>query len=646
MKRPTVKTSLILSLASIAVITGGLAFAAISGISTIFDRGSEVADRMLPSINQVRLMDKGMVDVRLSYARHIMSVTPEAMTAAEKDIKTYVDFQRELIRKQNEQFVRDAEEQKLIGEVTATLDAYVQHGEKVLALSRENKNDEAKAAFADELQKYGDASDQAIDTMVDHYVEQADAVHNEMKAEFDFIEVLIVSVSVLAMLITGAAMLFTVTGVANPIQRITRSMRGLADGDTDASIPYAGRTDEIGQMAGAVEVFRQAAITNKRLEAEAEENRRQAELDRIASQQRAEAEAAERMRVATSGLAAGLKRLASGDLSFQLDEAFAADFEELRRDFNQSVQQLSSTLQVIQHSVSTMDNGAREMANAAENLSKRTEQQAASLEETAAALDEITANVNSSTRRTEDARAVATQANQGAAKSAGVVASAEEAMRRIEGSSQQISNIIGVIDEIAFQTNLLALNAGVEAARAGEAGKGFAVVAQEVRELAQRSAQAAREIKGLIQNSSDEVENGVKLVRDTGVALQAISGFITEMNQHMDSIATAAKEQSIGLAEVNTAVNSMDQTTQQNAAMVEQSTAASSSLATETAKLRELIGQFRLAAGERAITTASRPLASAAPVTRPASRPQSAPAPKATYTRGNAALAVDDWEEF
>ncbi|WP_416798391.1 methyl-accepting chemotaxis protein [Ciceribacter azotifigens] len=645
MKRPTVKTSLILSLASIAVITSGLAFVAISGISGVFDRASEIADRALPSTNQVRLMDKGMVDIRLAYARHIMSLTPEAMAAVEEDIKTYVDFQRELIRKQNEQFITGTEEQKLIAEVTGTLDAYVQHGEQVLALSRENKNEEATAAFTNELQKYGDASDQAIDTMVDHYVEQADAVHHDMEARFDVIQVLMVSVSVLAMLIAGAAMLFTVAGVANPIQRITRSMRGLANGDTDAQIPYAGRSDEIGQMAGAVEIFRQAAITNKRLEAEAEENRRQAEIDRIAGQQRAEAEAAERMRIATSGLAAGLKRLASGDLSFELDEAFAADFEELRRDFNQSVRQLSSTLQVIQHSVSTMDSGAREMATAAENLSRRTEQQAASLEETAAALDEITANVNSSTRRTEDARTVAAQANQGAAKSAGVVASAEEAMRRIEGSSQQISNIIGVIDEIAFQTNLLALNAGVEAARAGEAGKGFAVVAQEVRELAQRSAQAAREIKGLIQNSSDEVENGVKLVRDTGVALEAISGFITEMNQHMDSIATAAKEQSIGLAEVNTAVNSMDQTTQQNAAMVEQSTAASSSLAMETAKLRELIGQFRLAAAERAVAPAAQP-AMAAPVSRPASRPQPAAAPKTAPVRGSTALAIDDWEEF
>ncbi|MBY5454359.1 methyl-accepting chemotaxis protein, partial [Rhizobium leguminosarum] len=155
-------------------------------------------------------------------------------------------------------------------------------------------------------------------------------------------------------------------------------------------------------------------------------------------------------------------------------------------------------------------------------------------------------------------------------------------------------NIISVIDEIAFQTNLLALNAGVEAARAGEAGKGFAVVAQEVRELAQRSASAAKEIKGLIHNSSKEVEGGVKLVRDTGQALKTIGGFITQINHHMDSIATSAKEQSIGLSEVNLAVNQMDQTTQQNAAMVEQSTAASASLAQEAQKLRELVSQFRL----------------------------------------------------
>jgi methyl-accepting chemotaxis protein len=189
------------------------------------------------------------------------------------------------------------------------------------------------------------------------------------------------------------------------------------------------------------------------------------------------------------------------------------------------------------------------------------------------------------------------QANQSAAQSARVVSHAEEAMRRIEASSKQISNIISVIDEIAFQTNLLALNAGVEAARAGEAGKGFAVVAQEVRELAQRSAKAAKEIKELIHNSSTEVTSGVTLVRDAGETLNTIAGFIAEINSHMDSIATSAREQSTGLAEINGAVNQMDQSTQQNAAMVEQSTAASNTLAGEAARLRSLVHQFKVEAG-------------------------------------------------
>ncbi|MGO6930061.1 methyl-accepting chemotaxis protein, partial [Rhizobium ruizarguesonis] len=367
-----------------------------------------------------------------------------------------------------------------------------------------------------------------------------------------------------------------------------------ADGDTGSEIPFADRADEIGSMAGAVEIFRQAAITNKRMTIEAEENRNRAEADRLAAQQQAEADASERLRIATSGLAAGLKRLAGGDLAFQLNETFAPDFEALRHDFNQSVNQLGATLRAISDSIGTIDEGTREISSGASDLAKRTEQQAASLEETAAALEEITANVSNSSKRTEETRTVATEANRSAGISAEVVSHAEEAMGRIETSSQQISNIISVIDEIAFQTNLLALNAGVEAARAGEAGKGFAVVAQEVRELAQRSASAAKEIKGLIQNSSKEVEGGVKLVRDTGQALKTIGGFITQINHHMDSIATSAKEQSIGLSEVNVAVNRMDQTTQQNATMVQQSTAASDSLAQEAQKLRELIAQFKL----------------------------------------------------
>jgi methyl-accepting chemotaxis protein I, serine sensor receptor len=355
-------------------------------------------------------------------------------------------------------------------------------------------------------------------------------------------------------------------------------------------------------MAGAVEVFRQNAINVARLEEEATVSRNQSEAARAAAQQKAEREA-DQLRFAKTTLGDGLKRLASGDISFQLSEKFAPEYEPLREDFNSSLKQLGATIGAVLETVGTIDNGTKEIASAAQDLSKRTEQQAALLEETAAAIEEITANVTTATKRTEEARVVASEANAGAQRSAMVVSEAEMAMRRIEDSSQQISNIIGVIDEIAFQTNLLALNAGVEAARAGEAGKGFAVVAREVRELAQRAAQAAKEIKGLIQKSSTEVEGGVKLVLETGLSLKTIGDHVARINLAMDAIAASAREQATGLAEINTAVNIMDQSTQQNAATVEQSTAAAASLSSEASRLRELVNQFQLA-GEASLTSA------------------------------------------
>ncbi|WP_457586527.1 methyl-accepting chemotaxis protein [Ensifer canadensis] len=474
--------------------------------------------------------------------------------------------------------------------------------------------------------------------------EKAEA-ETESAAMQQFAEKIALGAVLAAIAIIAATVFLVGRTISAPIVATTRSMTRLADGDTTSTIPYAGRKDEIGEMAGAVEIFRQAAIANQRLEAEAAQNRAHADAERVRLQEEAEAAAQARLRQATSGLAGGLQRLAAGDLAFQLSEPFAPDFEQLRHDLNSAVSRLGDALAAVADSSGSIDGGSREISESADDLSRRTEQQAASLEETAAALDEITANVTSSTRRAEEARVVAGEANSSAAKSGVVVASAVEAMRRIESSSGQISNIIGVIDEIAFQTNLLALNAGVEAARAGDAGKGFAVVAQEVRELAQRSAKAAKEIKELIRNSSVEVEGGVKLVRDTGEALKAIGGHVATINQHMDAIAISAREQSVGLGEVNTAVNQMDQVTQKNAAMVEEANAASAQLASEAGRLRELIARFTLPGRTNGATAASDLRAMARTMAAPTAPVRAASATR-PISHGNAAVAQDDWQEF
>ncbi|CAH0339529.1 PAS domain-containing methyl-accepting chemotaxis protein [Rhizobium sp. CECT 9324] len=347
--------------------------------------------------------------------------------------------------------------------------------------------------------------------------------------------------------------------------------------------------------------------------------------------------------LAVDTIGESLRKMAGGDVSFTLDRAFAPDFEPLRTNLNEALNQLGSTLGAVAKSTDQIDSGTREISHSAQDLSKRTEQQAASLEETAAALDQITVNVNNASKRADEARHSTQMADTSATRSGQIVAEAVGAMARIEQSSNQISNIIGVIDEIAFQTNLLALNAGVEAARAGEAGKGFAVVAQEVRELAQRSAQAAKEIKELIRNSSEEVKNGVKLVSETGEALKTIQENIVSVNDHMQAIASSAREQATGLSEVNSAVNQMDQVTQQNAAMVEESNAASATLAHETERLRQFIARFSLGhhyAGNTAkgSGTPVRHVSSASSGPRPAARPMA--------THGNAALKQDDWQEF
>ncbi|MCO6186474.1 methyl-accepting chemotaxis protein [Rhizobium sp. L1K21] len=450
--------------------------------------------------------------------------------------------------------------------------------------------------------------------------------------------VLVLTVCAILIYIHGQSIRKAVVGVRNAMEKI-------ASGNLQTAVPFVDRGDELGEIARTTEIFRDAAEEKGRLESEAEAARRRSESEKAVLDQE-KAAYQDQLAEAVRMLGDGLNKLANGDLAFSLDEPFHADFETLRQDMNKSVKKLAETMSMISTSMQTMTGSTEELTSGTSELAKRTESQAASVEETAAALDQITATVRTSQERTEEARRIAGEANKSTEHSSAIVSDAEHAMSRIESSSEKISSIIGVIEDIAFQTNLLALNAGVEAARAGEAGKGFAVVAQEVRELAQRSGTAAKEIKDLIENSSQEVNSGVQLVRQAGEALVTIGSLVRDINAHMENIATAAKEQTSGLAEINSAVNSIDQKTQENAAMVEETSAATALMAEETEKLRQIVYAFNL------------PGASAqATMLRQASRVMAAPtSPKASSSAGmkpapvkvasGGSSASDQWEEF
>jgi methyl-accepting chemotaxis protein len=368
------------------------------------------------------------------------------------------------------------------------------------------------------------------------------------------------------------------------------------------------------------------------------------------AEQAAQAKSAEAglQRVALDTLAGALSGLAQGDLTARLEAGLSGDFVKVRDDFNAAAQKLAQAMREVSQSTHNIQSGAQEVSQNSDELSQRTERQAANLEETVAALGEITQTLKNSAEGARHAAEVVATADRNAKEGAIVVKQAVAAMDAISRSAAEIGQIIGVIDEIAFQTNLLALNAGVEAARAGESGKGFAVVASEVRGLAQRSAEAAKEIKALISTSGTQVGAGVQLVADTGKALERIIAQVSEINSVVAQIASGAREQSSALQEVNTAINEMDKATQQNATMVEKSTASCHSLSKEAERLAQLVAQFRLETGRgaqiRGELQKAAPHAFAKPA-RPSVKSEPRPTrPKVVASGGG--RGSGDWNEF
>ena len=456
----------------------------------------------------------------------------------------------------------------------------------------------------------------------------------------------------IVLILIGSAIFGTAT-IARPLRKLAGLLQRMAKGE-NLEVIGAERKDEIGETARAVDGIKLMLAEKAHQEAElkaeqdkkAEEQRQKAEDERRRNAE-IQATAAEEQARAVKALADGLGKMSEGDLTIRLDAGFTEAYQQIRDDFNATIGKLRETIESIVGSTREVTNASAEISTSTTDLSQRTEEQAASLEETSASMEEIASTVKKNAENAQQANQSTGKARDVADRGGEVVAQAVSAMAQIEASSGKISDIIGVIDEIARQTNLLALNAAVEAARAGDAGRGFAVVASEVRTLAQRSSQAAKDIKDLITNSSGKVQEGVDLVNKAGASLKEIVEAIKEVAGLVADIAGASTEQASGVAEINKALAQMDEATQQNSALVEENAATAKALEQQAKAMDERISFFQLGAG--AATKADHGEAPRAKPTAAASpkRPAAATAAKpVVQMRTTGSAAIKDDEEF
>jgi methyl-accepting chemotaxis protein len=610
-------------------MAGVLAAAALLGVFAVRElwlvnsNAAEIRDNWLPSTRVLGDLNYAVTRVRSAQSTSLMqdpSASQEKQVARaqklEKNVQAALDKYLPMVSSE--------EERAMASRLQSAWAAY----QPMYATAQEKLKTEGRQAAAEyfigPMRDAFDTLNKAITDDIAINNAGGIAAADRSASTFNQAQIWIFAAIGLTLLLCAGATWLLTRCVSRPLVDITGAMGELASGRLTAHVPHADRRDEIGQLAEAMTTFK----------------------NQLAAAERAKAEQTE---IIVSSVGAGLDRLSKGDLSHRITADLIGPFRKLKDDFNATVSHLAEMVQKILATSNQITTGAGEISQAADDLSRRTEQQAASLEETAAALEEITATMKKTASNSREVDGALTTATTAAKEGGRVVESATTAMDAIAQSSREITDIIGVIDEIAFQTNLLALNAGVEAARAGEAGKGFAVVASEVRALAGRSGEAAKKIKALINTSGEHVAGGVKLVGESGQALKHIVDQVQQISALVSEMAGATEQQSSGIQQVNAAVGQMDQVTQQNAAMVEESTAASRNLAHETQVLQELVSFFQVETSSAAAIhqgpAQPRVKAQSTQLHPPAAPRRTAAAVPAAAAKSETAVQ-DDWTEF
>jgi methyl-accepting chemotaxis protein len=586
----------------------------LQAVGTLGGRLDVAAEHNVASLAGLGQIQEEVTQSRLMMGKHLLARDAAEAGGYAEELRARMaaaDSKLDAFRK----LVDSPEEQAIFDPVLVAWGEWKDEADKVLALPEDQRRTTGTDLFNGHMATVGKSVSTGLASDFSHNVAEAAAAAGVSREDVAAARTRLFALLGGVVALLGAIVTLLRARLSRPLGELTAAMDDMAAGDLDRVVPGTALSDEIGRMARALGAIKDSVSARTRAEAEA----------RAATQAQV-----------VESLAGALGRLKAGRLDCAIDAVFPADYEALRRDFNETVQTLATVIVNVTAAADSVTTGSTEIASAAADLSNRTNGQAGTIEETAASVRQLSASVGETAQLAEQVSQNAREAEAVASESGAVMAEAVGAMDEIARSSTQMEAIVSLIDGIAFQTNLLALNAGVEAARAGEAGKGFAVVASEVRSLAQRAGEAARDISAIIKSSSGSVTRGVGLITRTRESLQQIHARTAAVAEMIGAIATTAREQADGLRQIDAAVAEMDGMTQRNAALVEQSTAASRTLAGEASRLDQLMSGFSTGAPPR-----RPPLATMAPPAPAAPRP----ATPLRRTQGNAALA-EDWSAF